>query len=117
MLNQPEFIIVIPCFNEENRLDLTQFSKFIKKEPTVLICFVNDGSNDNTLEKLLHFKNKFPFQIEVVSLEKNSGKSEAVRAGFLYCNKNFEHVKIAYLDADLATTLEECFQLSNFVSN
>lgn len=112
-----ELSIVIPCFNEENRLDLAKFTHFLAKEPNVLICFVNDGSSDNTLGLLQRYKNDFPLQIEVVSTEKNVGKAEAVRTGFSHCNTTIEQTKIAYLDADLATTLEECLELSAFVSS
>ena len=112
-----ELSIVIPCFNEENRLDLAPFTRFLKNEPSVLICFVNDGSSDNTFGLLLQYQKEFPTQIEVISTEKNGGKAEAVRTGFLYCSTTFEYTKIAYLDADLATTLEECLELSAFVSD
>jgi len=56
-------------------------------------------------------KEKYSDQIHILSLEKNSGKAEAVRAGINYCNQTFKHQYIGYLDADLATTLEEFIEL------
>jgi hypothetical protein len=54
-----------------------------------MICFVNDGSTDNTLRVLNLIKQDFPQQIHIVSLLKNSGKAEAVRQNKLLQSKFF----------------------------
>jgi glycosyltransferase involved in cell wall biosynthesis len=107
--------IVIPCYNEEKGISNSEYSNFLNNNPEAFICFVNDGSTDNTLRILNVLKEKHPSQIYVLSLEKNSGKAEAVRAGINYCNANFQHQYIGYLDADLATTLEEFIDLRNYL--
>lgn len=107
--------IVIPCYNEEKGISKNEYSNFLNNNPEVLICFVNDGSKDNTLKVLTVLKEKYPTQIQILSLEKNSGKAEAVRAGIKHCNANFHHQYIGYLDADLATTLEEFIDLRNYL--
>jgi len=107
--------IVIPCYNEENGISNSEYSNFLFNNPEVLICFVNDGSKDNTLAVLKVLKEKHPTQIHILSLKNNSGKAEAVRAGMNYCNFNFKHNYIGYLDADLATTLEEFIDLRNYL--
>ncbi len=50
--------IVIPCYNEEKGFLLEEYSSFIEKHHNVLLCFVNDGSTDNTLKILARFKKK-----------------------------------------------------------
>jgi glycosyltransferase involved in cell wall biosynthesis len=107
--------IVIPCYNEEKGISNSEYSNFLDNNPEAFICFVNDGSKDNTLGVLNAVKEKHPNQIHILSLEKNSGKAEAVRAGIKYCNTNFKHQFIGYLDADLATTLEEFIDLRNYL--
>ncbi len=107
--------IVIPCYNEEKGISNIEYSNFLNNNPEVLICFVNDGSNDNTLEVLNVLKAKHETKIHILSLEKNSGKAEAVRTGINYCNARFQHQYIGYLDADLATTLEEFIELRNYL--
>jgi dolichyl-phosphate beta-glucosyltransferase len=107
--------IVIPCYNEEKGISNKEYSNFLNNNPEAFICFVNDGSKDNTLEVLNALKEKHPSQIDVLSLEKNSGKAEAVRAGIKYCNQKYQHQFIGYLDADLATTLEEFIELRNYL--
>tara|TARA_R110001583_G_scaffold5921_2_gene31195 strand:+ start:3684 stop:4433 length:750 start_codon:yes stop_codon:yes gene_type:complete len=117
MTDKIKLCIVIPCYNEEKRLDINRFSNFIATQKEVLVCFVNDGSTDNTLKILDNLKAKFPLNIETISMPKNVGKAEAVRMGFLHCNATFNHTKIAYLDADLATSLEECFEISEHLTD
>ena len=107
--------IVIPCYNEEKGISNSEYSNFLENNPEAFICFVNDGSTDNTLAVLNVLKEKHPTQIHVLSLEKNSGKAEAVRAGIKYCNKTYQHQFIGYLDADLATTLEEFIGLRDYL--
>lgn len=96
--------IVIPCFNEEKRLDTNCFADYVDSHRDISFVFVNDGSTDNTLSVLHHLQSKNPFQIQVVDLNKNSGKAEAIRQGFLHAVK-LEFENIGYWDADLATPL------------
>ena len=41
--------IIIPCYNEEKRLNVTAFVSFIQKATDFHLCFVNDGSKDDTI--------------------------------------------------------------------
>ena len=112
-----ELCIVIPCYNEENRLDKERMFSFLKVHKNVLLCFVNDGSSDRTIDVLNTIKSAYPNNVEAISTESNVGKAEAVRTGVLYCNTHFKYEKSAYLDADLATTLEECLEISSVVNS
>ena len=107
--------IVIPCYNEGKGISNREYFNFIVNNSEAFICFVNDGSTDDTLEVLNILKTKHETQIHILSLEKNLGKAEAVRAGINYCNANFQHQYIGYLDADLATTLEEFIGFRNYL--
>lgn len=114
---QKKICVVIPCYNEEKRLPLTDYENFLTKNPNTLICFVNDGSSDGTLKVLENLKSKFENQISIVSYNKNVGKAEAIRKAFSFCNINLNHDYIAYLDADLSTSLEECLELSSYLDD
>ncbi|MGK0413767.1 MAG: dolichyl-phosphate beta-glucosyltransferase [Polaribacter sp.] len=107
-----ELCIVIPCYNESKRLKFHEFSLFLKKHKQVLICFVNDGSSDNTSDVITQFNTSFSENSKLLSLDQNQGKAEAVRQGILFANENFSFKNIAYLDADLSTSLEECYRVS-----
>ncbi|NIJ45386.1 glycosyltransferase involved in cell wall biosynthesis [Wenyingzhuangia heitensis] len=108
-----DLVIVIPSYNESKSLRKKKFFSFLKNHPDVAICFVNDGSTDNTLEILNKYQLKNPSQIFVFDCVKNQGKAGATLMGMNYCAKNLEYTKIAYLDADLATPLKECYRISN----
>ncbi|MBT8278371.1 MAG: glycosyltransferase [Bacteroidia bacterium] len=108
--------IVIPCYNEETRLPQEEYKSFLETQHDTRICFVNDGSSDKTLIVLNELKSLFPEKINVLDLPNNQGKAEAVRQGVQFCNQHFDHELIAYLDADLATTLVECNRLMAFIT-
>ena len=108
--------IVIPCYNEIKNFVVDDYCSFIKNQPDVLLCFVNDGSTDGTQNVLEKIKQASPQQVEVVSLPKNLGKAEAVRKGMQHCNQHYDHSYIAYLDADLSTTLAECLSMVSYLN-
>lgn len=103
--------IIIPCYNEANRLNAPAFTQFVAQNPDYHLCFVNDGSRDNTLEVLETLRQTNPAQISVYDCGKNGGKAEAVRQGtnHLYLTTNFDY--IGFLDADLSVSLEDFTKL------
>jgi glycosyltransferase involved in cell wall biosynthesis len=99
-----ELSIIIPCYNEDKRLQINIFKQFAKENPQYHVLFVNDGSNDNTLQIL---QNAAGSNISVLDLKINGGKAEAVRQGMLYALKEIPSKYLAFWDADLATPLKE----------
>ncbi|PCI00104.1 MAG: glycosyl transferase family 2 [Flavobacteriaceae bacterium] len=107
-----KLILVIPCFNEAKRLQDELFISFLTVHPSIKICFVNDGSLDCTLLVLLSLRRQFPSQVKIVNQTINKGKANTVRNGILTCYKEEQFEQIAFLDADLSTSLDECYTLS-----
>ena len=99
-------IIIIPCYNEANRLPAHDFVEFAINNQEILFLFVNDGSTDNTLEVINSLASQNDCFLSL-DLDKNGGKAEAVRQGMLYAANNFESEYIGFWDADLATPLNE----------
>lgn len=99
--------IIIPCYNEEKRLDTQAFVSFTREHSDYHLCFVNDGSKDNTLQVLYAMKAQVPQGISIVDVKKNSGKATAVRAGarFLFSMPEIAH--IGFMDADLSTDFRD----------
>ena len=97
--------MIIPCYNEATRLPADAFLAYLRRVPTVSVCFVNDGSRDDTRAVLDRLRQQQPGQIDVLHLEQNQGKAGAVRAGMLHCaNQPVDY--LGFLDADLATPLD-----------
>ena len=101
----PKTMIVVPCYNEAERLNEDVFLKTLGTNPNLSFVFVNDGSTDATLRILLNLQLANPRQIDVVNLRQNSGKAEAVRAGLQQACR-IGAALVGYWDADLATPLD-----------
>lgn len=98
--------IIVPCYNESKRLNQTAFLHALDKDSDLSFLFVDDGSTDNTLTVLRSLKEKSSARVDILSLERNSGKAEAVRQGILMSLEGpFDNV--GFWDADLATPLGE----------
>jgi glycosyltransferase involved in cell wall biosynthesis len=97
--------LVVPCYDEAARLDRAAFERFAKARPDVGFVFVDDGSRDATAALLESLAAALPGQADVLRLERNSGKAEAVRRGVLRALEGRTR-HVGYWDADLATPLE-----------
>ena len=80
--------IIIPCFNEGQRLPVEIFQEFLREQHLVQFVFVDDGSTDNTYKILESLRNSFPKDTDILKLPNNSGKAEAVRLGMLFTLSN-----------------------------
>ena len=97
-------MIVVPCYNEGLRLPVDQFRQFLQASQVSLV-FVDDGSSDNTLDRIEHVRDGHEARVTALQSAANQGKAEAVRRGINFAlDQNAELV--GYWDADLATPLE-----------
>ena len=97
-------VMIVPCFNERERLPVDQIEEFLGDDSPVSLLMVDDGSSDATLELLRKLEATWPDRVSVLALPANVGKAEAVRAGMSEAfqrNPSF----VGYWDADLATPL------------
>ncbi len=109
--------IVIPCYNEEERLSSAVFQKFATQNLGYHLCFVNDGSTDNTLQVLQDLRKGNEDTISIYDCAKNGGKAEAVRQGILHLSKDNQFDYLGYLDADLSTDFRDFDDLVNTLEN
>ena len=96
----PSVDIIVPCYNEEDGLfvfydETTKITNNINNYSFRFI-FIDDGSKDNTLEKLLELS-KFHQDVKYVSFSRNFGKEAGMYAGLQ--NSSADYVII--MDADL----------------
>ena len=112
-----ELAIVIPAYNESARFDfeklqiLGQNGKFITR-----IYIVNDGSTDDFSIKVLNFINKNEENyVELLQMESNRGKSEALRHGCKIAVQN-GHKIITIADADFSSPPKEILGLAEILS-
>ena len=93
------FSLIIPVYNEEGLIDelAARVVKAIESiSPNYEILFVNDGSTDSTLQKLIEVRKLHP-RIKIVDLSKNFGHQAAFTAGLEMALGNY----VAMMDGDL----------------
>lgn len=94
-----EVSVVIPLYNEEESLTILAekiINEFKDSKLSYEICFIDDGSTDESL-KILKELNKKYSQIRIISFRKNYGKSAALSEGFKIAKGKI----IITMDADL----------------
>ena len=109
--------VVIPCYNEESRLMSDEFKTFVNINLGYHLCFVNDGSKDNTIAVLHELQKGNEDRISVYDCAQNGGKAEAVRLGMLHLAKQQQFDYIGFLDADLSTNFEDFNTLVDTIKN
>lgn len=98
----PELSVVIPAYNEADRLGptLLRVLEYLRAEGLDgELIVVDDGSEDGTAE----LARGVDPAVQVIELGENRGKGAAVRAGMLAARGE----QVLFSDADLATPIEE----------
>jgi len=101
--------LVVPCYNEERRLDGGALVALCDQRPDLNLVLVNDGSTDGTLQRLEAIAGQVS-RAEVLSLPENVGKAEAVQRGLLAALSGPSEV-VGYFDADFSTPVPEILRL------
>jgi glycosyltransferase involved in cell wall biosynthesis len=100
-----EIVVVVPCFNEANRLNLYYFNELSMLQNVIWI-FVDDGSTDNTNMILENYSRKK--NIVILRIEHNVGKSKAIAHGVNFASREFLNIGwIGFLDSDGAFTADD----------
>jgi glycosyltransferase involved in cell wall biosynthesis len=100
-----DYSILIPAFNEENRIKNTINSVFAyikENQLSAEVIVINDGSKDKTsfLIKELQKTNQ---NLVLIDLLENNGKGNAIKEGIMSSKSNF----VLFLDADGSTPIHE----------
>jgi len=108
--------MVVPCFNEEKRINISKWQNIIDEFTECHWIFVNDGSSDRTglLISELNGEN-----VSKLDLPANRGKGNAIRDGFNHIIKpphqsplmNMNFSRIGYIDSDGAFDLSDIHHL------
>lgn len=98
--------IIIPCYNEEKRLNKQQIINLLT-ETDVQLFLANDGSKDNTLNIIKGIAIEYPERIQVLNFEKNSGKAGVIYKSVNQLSQVGGYDFIGYFDADFSTPVAE----------
>lgn len=90
---------IVPCYNEAENVD--PFIQSVNDNFPITedyeVVFVNDGSADNTFEKLKEIKKSSLCNIKIINFSRNFGKESAMYAGLQYACGDL----VSIIDADL----------------
>ncbi len=107
--------LVIPIFNEEKLVDelvnrtISSIESFTSAYEVI---FVDDGSTDQSLDKILSWQKKFR-NIKILSLSKNFGHQAAYTAGLEYAKGEL----VAMMDGDLQDPPELLSQMYKMIND
>lgn len=113
MTHRPTLSVVIPAFNEAERLPptLADVSSFLRREGiSHEILVVDDGSSDGTAG-IVGSTTLLESTVRVIRLPRNRGKGYAVRTGVLAAAGEF----ILFADADGSTPITEYLRLREWM--
>jgi glycosyltransferase involved in cell wall biosynthesis len=102
----PHLSIVIPAYNEENRIGRTlteTFDYLDRQNYSSDVIVVNDGSTDHTVDAVRRFESRAGGRLRLVENPGNRGKGYSVRNGMLKAGGDI----VLFFDADLATPTSE----------
>ena len=112
---QKKISIVVPCYNEEECINIfdKELLKTLKKLKSLKyeIIFIDDGSQDNTLNKIIELKKK-DRNIRYISFSRNFGKEAAIYAGLEYSKGDY----VAVIDVDLQDPIELLVDMYNYIT-
>lgn len=108
--DHPRWSIVVPAYNEEDRLprylaEIREFFEIIGWSVEVLVS--DDGSRDATARVVSELSEEWP-ALRLHRLPENRGKGAAVREGILRARGE----RVLFTDADGATPIAEILRLS-----
>lgn len=106
--------VVIPAYNEENRIKGTLeavYNYFSRQNYSWEVIVVSDGSKDRTVEIVSEFISNKP-EMSLVANTKNNGKGYVVRQGMLQAQGDFR----LFTDADNSTSIEHIEKFLPYVT-
>ena len=108
--------IIVPCYNEEDNIkpfSVKVYETLKNQKLKYEIIFVNDGSKDNTINKLNETVNEETQNIKVINFSRNFGKEAAMYAGLAEASGDY----ITIIDADLQQNPELILNMLDILEN
>jgi dolichyl-phosphate beta-glucosyltransferase len=95
----PKIAMVVPCYNEANRISVDYWQKLFEISQEISWIFVDDGSGDQTSIKLNQLCSDN--LRSVIRLERNGGKGNAILQGYRFATKKIPEIEFCgFIDCD-----------------
>ncbi|MBT8252837.1 MAG: glycosyltransferase [Flavobacteriaceae bacterium] len=103
--------VVVVFLNHEKRLKTSILREILSVHDDMQLCLVNNGSHDQTLEKLNQFKFENRERANVLDMKKTKNHKTAFKAGIRFFTNTFNLIRIGYI------AFEDIENFSLFVHN
>ena len=108
--------IIITLYNQESQINKAVLSEFLENQKNIHLCFVNNGSTDNTLSVLDEISQQYPDHTSIVNIKKEKGLEAALKLGFRFLSnlKSFNQLcfipKINFNELSKITSINKAYQ-------
>lgn len=104
--------VIIPTFNEEDNIEpLYKELSTTLKDIKYNLIFIDDGSTDKSLSKLIKIYKKDTNRIKIISFTRNFGKDAAIYAGLKEAHGKY----ISIIDSDLQQHPKHILEMIEFL--
>ncbi len=110
LLFMQKIAIVIPCYNEEKRLN-SEHIHYLVETTSLNIYLANDGSSDNTKILIDQLQDKYTGRCFAVQYQANEGKANTVYKAVNELVQSGQYDYIGYFDADFSTPPSEIVRM------
>jgi len=111
-MNSIQYSIVIPCYNEEENLELLLNSIQPLSNKNLQIIIVDNGSTDNSSKALKTLSQKIPIKnLKIVSVKDNLGYGDGIIKGLNQADGTF----LGWTHADLQTDINDIITGFNLI--
>lgn len=109
--------LICPCYNEGKNIEAFYNTCVEVLEPKLAgdyeFVFINDGSRDDTWQKLLSIYERSELSLKLVNFSRNFGKEAAMYAGLCRCEGEYT----VLIDTDLQQRPETVLEMVEFLDN
>ena len=104
--------LVVPCYNEEENVELfAEQARSILQDIEYEIVFINDGSKDQTIQKLKEIKQEEKENLTIINFSRNFGKEAGLYAGLQHATGEY----VVIIDADLQQPIAVAREMFEFL--
>jgi len=107
--------LIIPCYNEELRINEKDIVSVLGSTAADLF-FANDGSTDNTVAVIEKICSTYPERCFLLNYEKNQGKAAVIYKSMKLISEKYSYDYVGYFDADFSTPPEEIKRLIDIIT-
>lgn len=103
--------IILIFHNNEKDINKRLFLNLLSHTKKTPLCFVNNGSKDNTFESLKSLKSELESDVTIIDIKRNKGDESAIKAGARYLFNTVDLKHIGYINMNIFNCFKDIDKL------